>query len=286
MGDRARKFIGDVIGASVTDIVISLGKVLLGAGGLALLVQWLSQALAALRPHAIPLTCIAGAIGAMATAWALYRLGPAYARYPKPVFDFRVLERQAIYEYVAVDRMTYTRKLKLKALRSRLTSYVERYHWTGSGNLKVTLGEEAKSHNLLDTRGIWRYIEIGLKRVPRRGTPITVETRYDLEDQAGVAMPLLSVEIVEPTDRLVLEVRLPSAWGIREAVFEEGPTVGCLRGRAAEDGDELRFDSNGVLRHPIKRPRMLYRYSITWDMSHVPRGSAPGGLSAPLDERQ
>lgn len=279
MGDRARRFLGDVIGASVTDIVISLGKILLSAGGLALLVQWASQTVQALQPYAAALTCVAGSLGAMATAWILYRLSPAYARFPKPVFDFRVLERQAIYEYIAADRMTYTRKLRLKALRSRLTSYVERYHWTGSGDINVTLGEEAKSHRLLETRGIWRYIEIGLKRVPRKGTPIMVETRYALEDHAGVAMPLLSVEVVEPTDRLVLEVRLPPAWGVREAVFEEGPTVGCLRGRAAEDGKELRFDSNGVLHHPIDRPRMLYRYSLTWDMPPAATGTAPGGTA-------
>ncbi|HOV79334.1 MAG TPA: hypothetical protein PK728_04445 [Bacillota bacterium] len=183
----------------------------------------------------------------------------------RPVFprlypDYRILEKDILYEYKDRMHMIYRKRLKLKALKDNLKSFDHRYRWTGKGTIKVHLSHPKQKYIETFQKGLFQYYSVLFERTLKKKETFDLEIIFELEDIEGKARTFLSTLIEEPTDYLSLKVKLPYSFKINEAVYEICTHMGA---KNPIDTNNIPF-INGVAELEIYKPKLLYYYEISW----------------------
>lgn len=183
----------------------------------------------------------------------------------RPVFpriypDYRILEKDILYEYKDRTHMIYRKRLKIKALIDNIKSIEHRYRWTGKGTIKVFLSHPKQKYIETFQKGLFQYYQVIFERTLKKKEIYDIEILFELEDVEGKARTFLSTLIEEPTDYLSLKVKLPYSFKINEAVYEICTHMGAQN---PVDTNKIPF-KNGVAELEISKPKLLYYYEITW----------------------
>lgn len=180
--------------------------------------------------------------------------------FPRIYPDYRILEKDILYEYKDRTHMIYRKRLKLKVLKDNLKSFDHRYRWTGKGTIKVHLSHPKQKYIETIQKGLFQYYSIIFERALKKKEIFDMEIIFELEDIEGKARTFLSTLIEEPTDHLSLKVKLPYSFNINEAVYEICTHMGA---KNPIDTNNISF-INGVAELEIHKPKLLYHYEITW----------------------
>lgn len=190
----------------------------------------------------------------------LYERSSRYrAKMPAQDFDFRVLNKSVVYEYQNLTHMTYKKIYKLKALRRGLQVFPDRYSWTGTGPVTVRSVRRDQVFHETERINVWHYYEVRFGRTLSKGEEVDIEIVWDLEDAAHTAVPFLSADIVEPTDKLSLTVALPRSLGVQAVTAEA--SAGAKR---PYESTQLKLDGAGRAEWVIDDPQLFHHYELRW----------------------
>lgn len=198
-------------------------------------------------------------------AWLFILLYQKFSRFrptfPRLDFDFQILEKEVSYEYVDKTHMIYRKKNFLRALKNNLDTYHDKYHWTGSGKVKIK--SEIKEQQFIETirKNVWQFYEIRFQKTLKKGEEIETEVIWELEDVAGKAVPFFSATIEEPTDALILNLCLSPGLGVKEAVCEISSGIGAKKPFSSEI---LKLNRDGWVTWKIRKPKLLHHYEMKW----------------------
>lgn len=245
----------DIIKIIIEVSVVAAGG-LLGPKLLALKVPRLAQ----LTPY-LELFCVSG--GLLVFFLLYQRFNRLKPKFPRLVVDFLVLEKTITYEYLSTSKMKYSRKLRLKALRNRLVTYSDKYHWTGSGQIKIRSANPSQQVKLSYRKSVWQIYEVRFEKSLNKGDIIDIEIIWDLEDQVGSAVPFFSTTVDEPTDLLRLNLFLEPSLGVNSATWEISSGIGAM---TPYDSDVLALNKHGEVSWEIKKPKLLHYYELRWHM--------------------
>lgn len=126
-------------------------------------------------------------VGYLALTW-FDRDKPWYRRITS---DWIVVKKEITYRYISHTSLQYTRAITLKARRSGLDRYVDKFNWSGKGKIELSSMVPEHTVRLLGRRNIWRLYEVTLGHSLRKGEIIVVEVKWDLRDPDGQAVPFL-----------------------------------------------------------------------------------------------
>lgn len=180
--------------------------------------------------------------------------------FPRMYPDYRVLEKDILYEYKDRTHMIYRKRLKLKVLKDNLKSFEHRYRWTGKGTIKVHLSHPKQKYIETIQKGLFQYYSIMFEKTLKKKEIYNLEIIFELEDIEGKAKTFLATLIEEPTDHLSLKVKLPYSFKINEALYEICTHMGA---KSPVKTNKIPF-KNGVAELEISKPKLLYHYEITW----------------------
>jgi hypothetical protein len=181
---------------------------------------------------------------------------------------YRILEKEITYRYLSRTELRYTKTVRLKALRD-MDTFVDKYNWTGQGEIK--LSSMVLEHRIIElgTRNIWRMYEVHFGRSLRKNDVIEVAVRWDLKDITHSARPFMSQTVEAPSRSLKFKLEVPEDFGVTKARLTILASIESLS--SLKDTDcELR---NGMVEWTIKKPRLLHCYQLSW--------YDPGADSAP-----
>jgi hypothetical protein len=182
-------------------------------------------------------------------------------RFPKPTFDYDVLEKHLTYTFDEYRPVRYIKRCKLRARRSGLTAYVDKYSWTGKGPIVIKSDVPEHAFRERERRNVWQYYEIAFNRTLKKDEEIETELVWTLDDRERVAVPFFSSDIDEPTHRLVLRLELNGTHRVRQVIADSSITIGSC---APYETHTIVPDRHGVAEWVIKRPKLLHHYELHW----------------------
>jgi hypothetical protein len=94
-----------------------------------------------------------------------------------------------------------------------------------------------------------------------KGEEIETEVIWELEDLEREAVPFFAATIVEPTDFLKFNLILNPSLGVRQATCEISGGFGVKK---PFESKIIQVDRNGLTTWEIKRPKLLYEYTMMW----------------------
>lgn len=201
--------------------------------------------------------------GAWLFATIYYKMNRFRPRYPRLDFDYEIIEKLLTYEYVDQQKMLYRRRIVLKALKNNLDHYIDKYHWTGSGEISLKSAIPEHRVHLTERKSVWQFYQIDFRRHLKKNDTIITEVVFDLFDAKGTAVPFFSATVEEPTNKLVLELRLNPSLGVKEAIAEEKITI---TSKAPLDIRIVPLDNEGRAIWSLSRPELLHHYELRWVM--------------------
>jgi hypothetical protein len=174
--------------------------------------------------------------------------------------NFQMLREERVHRWLNKTEYIHKRRYTLKALRTGLTSYKDKFQWTGieytlSGGTKdYTVERVETSKNVFD-----QYI-FKFKTPLNKGDVIEVEATWKAK---GPAKPFFSTTIEEPTDLLVMSVMLFMESNIKEVNCEIESYKGA---RVPNEIKKEKLNSDGEFIWQIKNPKLLHHYEINWNI--------------------
>lgn len=215
------------------------------------------------------------ALGTLGTVWLYLKLSSLfsrlYPRFPRIETHYLVLNRDISFEYRDAYRMVYRKKVRLKALKAGLESYLDKYAWTGK-TAPTSVRSAIPAHEVHPTmrRNLWQHYEVRFDHALHKGEVIETEVVWELEDLQGTFQPFISSVIEEPTERLELKLTVPREFGLKQVTCQVSPEIG---GKVVISSHALTIDGYGVATWPIPNPRLLYAYEMRWRLPE-PVGTA------------
>jgi hypothetical protein len=206
---------------------------------------------------------------------AVYRKIRYYPPLKKQQLDFTQLKRELCFIYQN-DRRTfvYHRSITLKPLRAGLSTYKNKFMWTGKTLPRIVCDTKRHQLNLLDRKGVWQYYEINFGRALNLTETETTVLTFTMIDPEHTFTPFISATIDEPTDELKMKLHIPPEFGVTEATCEFSYNMGA---NVPCETRLLNLDHDGWLEWPIEKPRMHHYYELRWkkpDVFSIPRGAA------------
>jgi hypothetical protein len=221
----------------------------------------LSSVIEVAAPYKYGIAVIVFCIVTLLILYIRKRSGRLQPYYPKLDFDFQITESELTYDHKDKNRMIYTKRKKIKALKNGLDRYLDRYHWTGVGQVNVKSAVADQELALTERRSIWQFYEIKLPRPLNAGDEIQTEVVWELEDTEGKAVPFMSATIEEPTDKLKMNLMLPPELGVKKATQIVSMCIGAKKPMQTAD---IEFNRHGELEFQENRPKLLYNYELRW----------------------
>ncbi len=182
--------------------------------------------------------------------------------FPRISPDFEILETKVTYDHEAIDKMTYTKRKKLKALRNGLERYVDRYSWTGKGNINISSNKKSQTFTETERKSIYQFYEVRFDKVLSKGEEVEVTLTWDLEDLEHKAVPFVSMTIEEPTETLLFKVIFPKTSVVTSIIKEISPFIGAKQPFFSEK--ERINDYEREYEWTIKKPKLFYHYELRW----------------------
>lgn len=174
--------------------------------------------------------------------------------------DFYVLEKEFTHEYLEKEKIKHTRRWKLRAVRDGVSSFTDKFFWTGhTYTFRSTIDEHrvisAGNRNLFD---IYIY---QFDRVLKNGQEISIEVEWILE---GKHKHFVSTPIEEPTDLLIMKIIFPHEWNITKVLLDES---GTLASKVPDSQKEVALE-RGMYKWAISNPKLLHHYEIKWNLNN------------------
>ena len=209
-----------------------------------------------------PIAIILGSGITLLILFLIRRFSSTIPHYPRVRPKFLILEKEIIFEYRSKTKMTYRRRYKLQALRDDLSTFQDKYRWTGSGT--ATLSTAIPEHRVQDTErlNVWQFYEVNFGRALQRGEIIEIEVVWQLEDPEEKAVHFCSATVDEPTKLLTMTLRIPPELGVRTVQQEVAMSIGA---RHIIQSESANLNRMGELSWRINKPRLLHYYEIRWD---------------------
>lgn len=181
--------------------------------------------------------------------------------FPNLNADFEVIEKRVTYRYSSISTMTYKKGLTLRALRNFLDRHVDKYHWTGNGQITIQSLIANQSVHLTERKSLWQFYEIHFPYHLKKGKIIDTELEFKLNDTGGTAVPFLSATIEEPTRKLTLIAEIDPSLNVKEVICETSSTIG---NKDLLDTEIKPLDPAGRAVWLIRDPKLLYHYNMRW----------------------
>ena len=176
-------------------------------------------------------------------------------------FDYIVVKKEVHYKRAADGSVEYRRKLLLRALRSDLDTYTDKYHWTGSGApLPIACVDGQQAYQTV-RKNVWQFYEVRFPKTLKKGEEITTEVLWRLDDAARGAVPFISATIEEPTLHLRLVAQFPPELGIKQATKEMSVGIGAKKPLSSV---LEQIDADGRAVYDESHPQLLHHYEIKW----------------------
>jgi len=212
---------------------------------------------------AVVFACVAACVAASIVSIMLYREHKRTLEHEEGVrFGIHVREKTMTYRFLDARRMQYTKRLLLRATRSGVDRYPERYAWTGTGRESIRVSEPHYRIENHSRGGVWKHFDVCFGRTLAEGEEVEFEVTWDLEDSGGTAVPFLGTSIAEPIDILRLKVIFPDSLLPANPVFYEKETNAA---RVPLRSEALKLDRGGnSLEKEILNPRLYRYYMISW----------------------
>lgn len=194
--------------------------------------------------------------------YILQRVNKFRPHYSAIDFDYLVLEKEVSYEYITKEKMVYTKRNSLKALKNNLDTYHDKYLWTGKGN--VNIKSAIKRHTYFEvepSKNIWQFYEIKFHKYLKKGETEETEIIWELEDLEQKAVPFFSATIEEPTEKVIFNLSLNPEFDVKEAICEETCSIGAQKPFHTRT---VKLDRNGKAQWIIKHPKLLHHYEMRW----------------------
>jgi hypothetical protein len=264
MNLRDKNLRTDVLGNIVWDAAKWISAGLIGLA-LWLLSQLGSEALSTFvsrfEPYKWHFTALFFCLSAFITILLYRRYSKFRPYYPRIDCDFEILELEVIYDHLDKNRMVYTKRKKLRALRNGLDRYFDRYRWTGTGNINIKSSIKSQKVVVEERRSVWQFYAIRFNKKLGRGEEIQTEVVWELKDLENVAVPFLSMTIEEPTSKMILKVKLPSNLHVEEIVKQIAPFMGA---KTPFYSITEKIEHNEYT-WTIPNPKLLYHYEMEWE---------------------
>lgn len=188
------------------------------------------------------------------------RFNKLQPRFPKVDAEFEILELRLIYDHREKNKMVYTKRKKLRALRNGMKAYEDRYNWTGKGLDVFKCINSLQTIAKTERRSTWQFYEVKFHKTLRKGAEIDVDVEWILEDLEDKAIPFMSATIEEPTKLLSLKVIFPEGLKVDSVIEEEAPFIGSKNPFYNEEkkvvGKEHEFKP--------KKVNLLHHYELRW----------------------
>ncbi len=263
MKEKFKKFLEDAFYKGVYEVVKCLLLIVFSSGIFGLIAHAVTVNISFLAPYVLYITVFFSAGGAFFCIILYERLSLRKPRFPKLEFHFRIIEKEYTYEYKDKNHMIFTKRIKLKALKNNLDRYHDRYCWSGLGNVLVRSEVKDQIFLSMGRKDVYHEYEILFGRNLKKGEEIETCIVFELEDLQGQAIPFLSTTISEPTQYQILRVIIPKSLGVEKAVAEIKP---CTDSYIPIDTELINFNVSGEAKWETKKPRLLYVYSIRWNL--------------------
>jgi hypothetical protein len=208
-----------------------------------------------------PLAVTAVAVSVWIVAYVYHARHKFTPSFDKMEFDFLIKEKRVTYKRAASGEIDYRKWCRLKALKSGLDTYRDKYHWTGTDGSEPCANIRGQQVYTTIRKNVWQFYEVRLQKTLDKGEEIDVEVVWSLDDKDRVAVPFISATVEEPTEKLVLSVELPKDLSITEVVYERASGIGA---RKPIKSEILKLDADGRVSHPVPSPQLLHHYEIRW----------------------
>jgi hypothetical protein len=171
---------------------------------------------------------------------------------------FKILKEEIIHEWVDEINYIHTRKYKLRALQADAGEWRDKFHWTGSKYTLTGSGPNYYIEIIPHDINVYNQYCFRFKKPLAKGEEIEVTAVWNAK---GPAKPFFASTIEEPTELLIMDVRLYKASGIKE--------INCVtssyKGNRNPEERECKALDQGEFRWEIKSPKLLSCYEINWE---------------------
>jgi hypothetical protein len=171
------------------------------------------------------------------------------------------------------DNYCYYRNINAMAKQHGVESYQHKFIWTGTGIIKgeiinsLTSGDSVQIlAEKFGTNNICKYV---FRQPLRKGESKAIGYKLTLHDEAKTMRPFFSTNINEPIrDKLTLKVKfLHTQTNRRRIEYTKAIFLSKVSDMPIwEEANVLQEGSNEVV-WPINKPRVGYRYRITWSLN-------------------
>ncbi len=160
--------------------------------------------------------------------------------------------------------MEHIKATRIKALRSGLDKYSDRYSWTGSGKINLIAPIDCQEVKETIRKNVWQLYDVYFGRPLKKGEEIEVKVVMDLYDEKGKALPFLSCTVEEPIDLLKMKVILPS--NLRPSYANCITTLSMGGVKTPIDSFQKSFNEKGEgeVEWILEKPKILNTYEISW----------------------
>jgi hypothetical protein len=172
---------------------------------------------------------------------------------------YSIVRNALHYEYLDDVHMRHLKTIKIKALTRGVSSYHDRYIWTGDGAIEVRCRIKGQAYMDRGKLSGYQCYAIALGRTLNKGEECEVEIEWTLTDSGHRAQPFLATTIREPTDDLVMSVKLPANPG--EAICEVRTHGSVL---VPTETTAIRFDRSNTAVWFKHKPKLLHHYQMRW----------------------
>jgi hypothetical protein len=170
--------------------------------------------------------------------------------------DFEVLEKEFTHEYLEREKIKHIRKWTLKAQRNGLTSFSDKYFWTGGAHT-VRLTNDDYKYVPLGDRNLYNIYACYFDRTLKKGEIVEVEVEWELN---GPHKCFFSTSIEEPTEKLIMNIIFPREWNISKAVID----VAAIQGPKIPSSQKNVTLNNGAYKWDIHKPKLAHCYEVKW----------------------
>lgn len=206
---------------------------------------------------------LAAAIAATWIAISIYnRRSYKRPHYPSKEFKYELLSKKISYRVVD-NVLTFSRRIRLRALTDNVDSYIDRFVWTGGEAGLPNPGEGVESLTHLTRAGIWTIYETRLDETIHKGQEIEFEVIWPPIDNWRNSRPFVSSSTEEPCREMTFVLEIPQDSLYNDTVYAEE-----MRGIEAHypfRSHRLQFD-NGRLTYTFKT-KLYWHYRLRWAWS-------------------
>ena len=179
---------------------------------------------------------------------------------PKVQHDFEEVSRSISFQYLDIHHITYIKEIVLRARRQGLSSYIDKFRWTGESVPEIRSDIRGQTVRLTHQKSVWQFYQIDFDRSLNKGEAVTTRLIFHIVDQTHSFHPFISTNIEEPTKHLALELRVPPELGVTYVTCE---ISSCIGARVPFFTKTISVDTNGVARWE-EIPKMHHYYEMQW----------------------